>query len=64
MKKDINIYIYIYMYEKRRIGRPRLHWVREAMRRTYCKLYDGEQYVEDDEDIIFRLLCAAEHRDI
>jgi len=52
-----------HIYEKRRIGRPRLHWVRETMKNTFSKLYNDEIYLEDDEEIIFRLLCAAENRD-
>ena len=55
MKKVFNISM-----TKRRIGRPRLHWVRETMKNTFSKLYNDEIYIEDDEEIIFRLLCAAE----
>ena len=55
---------YHHLYEKRRIGRPRLNWVRETMKRTYCRLFSDEQYIEDNEDIIFRLLCAADNREM
>ena len=52
-----------HIYEKRRVGRPRINWVRETMRSTFSKLYQDENYVEDDEEVIFRLLCAAESKE-
>ena len=53
-----------HIYEKRRIGRPRIHWVRETMKRTFNKLFTGEQYIEDDEEIVFKILLCAESREI
>jgi len=54
---------YQHIYETRRVGRPRIHWVRETMKNTFSKLYNDEIYIEDDEEIIFRLLCAAENKE-
>ena len=51
---------YQHIYDKRRIGRPRNHWVRKTMENTYNRLFgDEESYNEDDEDIILKLFSAA-----
>jgi len=51
------------IYDTGRVGRPRLHWVREALKNTFTKLFEDEIFVEYDECIIFRIFCAAENRD-
>ena len=53
---------YQYIYGKRRVGRPRNHWVRETMRETYVELTDDVDYNENNEDIILKIFCAAEGR--
>ena len=52
-----------HLYETRRVGRPRHHWVRETLQKTFAHLYGDEVYIEDDEDIIFKLFCAAQIRE-
>ena len=54
---------YQHLYEKRRVGRPRVNWVRQTMKRTFNKMYEDEVYMEDDEEILFKLLLCAENRD-
>ena len=51
-----------HLYETRRVGRPRNHWVRETMKDTHAKIFQGQPYIEDDEDIILRMFCAATTR--
>ena len=52
-----------HLYETRRVGRPRHHWVRETLEKTFAHLWEDEVYIEDDEDVIFRLFCSAQMRE-
>ena len=53
---------YQYLYETRRVGRPRNHWVRETMKETYIELTEDVVYDEHDQDTILKIFCAAEGR--
>ena len=50
------------LYETRRVGRPRNHWVRETMQRQYYQTEPNGNYVEDNEEIILRMFLEAQLR--
>ena len=51
-----------YLYDTRRVGRPRNHWIRETMNIAYNTLYPGEEYIENDEECIFKIFAGAHMR--
>ena len=51
-----------HLYETRRVWRPRNHWVRETFKETFNFLEPGGDYVEESDDAILWLFCAAEGR--